>query len=117
MKLKSFQLIKVKLASPPVLLVPDFNKPFSLFVDCSDIAMGACLTQKDEQGLDHPISFMRKKLNKAQKNYSTTEKEALALLTAVRAYRVYLTGSVIVYTDHSPLAFLKRMAGVNQKLL
>ena len=114
---KSFQLIKVKLASPPVLLVPDFNKPFSLFVDCSDIAMGACLTQKDEQGLDHPISFMSKKLNKAQKNYSTTEKEALALLTAVRAYRVYLTGSVIVYTDHSPLAFLKRMAGVNQKLL
>ena len=39
------------------------------------------------------------------------------MLTAVRAYRVYLTGSVIVYTDHSPLAFLKRMAGVNQKLL
>ena len=64
---KSFQLIKVKFASPPVLLVPDFNKPFSLFVDCSDIAMGACLTQKDEQGLDHPISFMSKKLNKVQK--------------------------------------------------
>ena len=57
---KSFQLIKVKLASPPVLHVPDFNKPFSLFVVCSDIAMGACLTQKDEQGLDHPINFIIK---------------------------------------------------------
>ena len=114
---KSFQLIKVKLASPSVLLVPDFKKLFSVFVDCSDIAMGACLTQKDEQGLGNPISFMSKKINKAQKNCSTTEKKALALLTTVRAYGVYLTGSVIVYTDHSPLALLKRMAEVNQKLL
>jgi hypothetical protein len=65
----------------------------------------------------HPISFTSKKLTKCQQSYCATEKEALALLTAVRTYRIYLCGRVVVYTDHSPLTFLRRIAGVNQKLL
>ena len=44
-------------------------------------------------------------------------KEALAFLTAVRSYRIYLCQKTVVFTDHSPLTFLKRMSKVNQKLL
>ena len=63
------------------------------------------------------VCFLSRKLEK-QRNYSVIEKEALALLIAVRAFSVYF-GSypVTVYTDHSPLQFLNRMAAYNQKLL
>jgi hypothetical protein len=114
---KSFEVIKVKLASQPILHVPDFNKQFYIYVDSSDIAIGCCLAQKDDCDSIRPISFLSKKLTKCQRSYSTTEKEALALITAVRAYRIYLHNRVVVFTDHSPLTFIKRMAGVNQKLL
>jgi transposase InsO family protein len=114
----SFQCLKARLASCPVLIVPDFAKQFVLFVDCSDVAIGACLAQSsNDDNLYKPVCYMSKKLNVHQKHYTTSEKEALALLTAVRSFRIYLYQKTIVFTDHSPLTFLKRMSKVNQKLL
>ena len=64
------------------------------------------------------MCYISRKLRVHEKNYSTIEKEALALLTAVRACSVYFGSSpVVVYTDHSPLQFLETMANHNQKLL
>ena len=69
-------------------------------------------------GLNNPYVFLSRKLNAHQRKYSTVEKEALALLTAVRTFSVYFGSSVVtVYTDHSPLQFLERMAPHNAKLL
>lgn len=68
--------------------------------------------------LEHPICYMRRKLLVHEVRYSTIEKEALALVLAVRAFSVYFgSSSVTVYTDHSPLQFINQMANVNQKLL
>ena len=108
---------KSRLATQPILRPPDFTKPFCLAVDTSDIAIGAVLFQEVD-GLEHPICYYSKKLDSHQKCYSTVEKEALGLILAVRTFSIYFgTNPVRVYTDHSPLQFLKRMSGQNQKLL
>lgn len=64
--------------------------------------------------------FFSKKYSKTQQNYSTSEKEALALLLALQHFEVYLGGSfstVTVYTDHNPMVFLMRMSNANQRLM
>jgi hypothetical protein len=52
--------------------------------------------QKDNDGLFHPVSFYSKKLNSAQRNYSATDREGLALILAVRAFRAYLCSKTVV---------------------
>jgi len=114
---QAFLDIKSRLASRPILVPPDFTKPFSILVDASNVAIGAALVQ-DVNGLEHPICYLSRKLNKYQRNYAVIEKEALALLTAVRTFSVYFGSTPVnVYTDHSPLQFLNRMSPYNQKLL
>ena len=114
---QAFLDIKSRLASRPILRPPDYDQPFLMAVDASDKAIGAYLFQCVD-GIEHPICFLSKKLNKHQRNYSTVEKEAFGLLFATRAFSVYFgTSPVVVYTDHSPLQFLQRMSNYNQKLL
>lgn len=101
-------MIKDKLKSNPVLRAPDFNKSFQMHVDANDIGIAAVLMQEDENSDLHPVSFYSKKLNKFQKSYSTIEKEALALVSAVLHFEIYITNSrnpTVVYTDHNPLSF------------
>ena len=113
----AFLDLKSRLASRPILRPPDFSRPFCVAVDASDVAVGACLFQEID-GVEHPIAYYSKKLNDHQRNYSVVEKEALALILATRTFSVYLDShKVTVYTDHSPLQFLHRMANHNQKLL
>jgi len=100
-----------------VLIAPDYNKPFIVGVDASDTAIGAALMQEAD-GLERPVCYLSRKLNKHQKRYASEEKEALALSTTVRTFSVYFGSTkTIVYSDHSPLQFLDRMAPHNQKLL
>jgi len=73
---------------------------------------------KDE--INHPVCYFSKKYNQHQRNYSTIEKEALALLLALQHFDVYVGSTVlpaIVYTDHNPLTFLLRMHNRNQRLM
>ena len=103
-----------------VLKSPDHSKPFSLCCDASDIGIGSVLNRAGSDGLDHPVSFFSKKLNKAQKNYSTIEKEALALLLSLKHFEVYLGKhgqEITVYTDNNPLTFVNKMKLQNQRLL
>ena len=113
----SFQEVKNFLSVTPVLLIADFTKPFYVFVDASAIAVGAVLMQKGNDELYHPVSFFSKKLNSAQQNYGTTDREALALILAVRAFKIYLTGKTVVYTDHEALRYINNNASKNQRLL
>lgn len=109
--------LKSRLASRPILRSPDFSLPFSLAVDASNIAIGANLFQIVDN-IEHPICYFSKKLDKHQQRYSTIEKEALALVLAVRNFSVYFGSQpVTVLSDHSPLQFIQRMANYNNKLL
>jgi RNase H-like domain found in reverse transcriptase len=116
---EAFLDIKSRLPSQPVglLIAPNSAEPFIVAVDASDKAIGATLMQ-ERDGLKHPVCYMSRKLNEHQKRHAIVEKEALALITAVREFNVYFGSSpTIVYTDHSPSQFLNRMAPTNQKLL
>ena len=117
---KSFVKLKAILKSSPVLQAPDFYSQFKLAVDASDVAAGAVLLQEGSDGIDHPICYFSRKFNKNQRNYSTVEKECLALILALQHFEVYVTSSsfpIIVYSDHNPLVFLHKLRSKNQRLL
>lgn len=103
---KGFKGLKEALISPQVLIFPNFNETFIVTTDASDFAIGAVLSQ-GEVPHDRPIQYFSKTLNSAQRNYSTIEKELLAIVTAVEQYRHFLYGrEFIVITDHKPLCFM-----------
>ena len=116
---RSFRLLKSLIESDPILKAPDFTKPFSLFVDASGTGIGAMLSQIGDDGVDMPVAFYSKKLNKHQRSYAPIELECLALVRALEHFEVYLLSgfTVDVHTDHNSLVFLDRMRNTNQKLL
>ena len=83
----AFDKLKAVLANGPVLMAPDFGRAFKIAVDASDVGVGAVLLQADSSGVDRPIGYFSKKLNRHQKVYSTIEKETLALVLAVQHSR------------------------------
>ena len=89
-------------------------------VDASGVGAGAVLMQHDSKGIEHPVCYFSRKFNQHQKNYSTIEKEALALVLAVQHFDVYLNTTkypIAVRTDHNPLVFINKMKNHNQRLL
>ena len=80
---------------------------FVLYTNASKIAVGAVLLQSDSDGIERPVSFFSKKLSSAQQNYSTFEREYLAIICALVHFRVYLLGRRFrLLTDHRTLAWL-----------
>lgn len=90
----------------PILQYPDFDKEFLLTTDASNEGIGAILSQ-GEVGSDLPVAYASRTLNKAERNYDTTEKELLAIIWAVKHFRPYLYGKQFkIITDHKPLTWL-----------
>ncbi len=75
---EALRRVKMALSSEPVLRAPDFSCPFLLQTDASDTGLGAVLSQVQE-GEEHPILYISRKLTPAKENYATVEKEALAI--------------------------------------
>ena len=102
----AFDELKKKLSSAPIIAPPSWDLPFELMCDASDFAVGAVLGQRKDK-LVHVIYYASKVLNENQRNYTTTEKELLAIVFAFDKFRSYLIGSkVIVFTDHAALKYL-----------
>ncbi|XP_022819396.1 uncharacterized protein LOC111351609 [Spodoptera litura] len=102
----SFESLKDKLVSAPVLAYPDFSQPFILTCDASNYAISAILSQ-GQISQDRPIAFASRTMNKAECNYSVTEKECLAILFGTKVFRPYLYGNRFsIVTDHKPLQWL-----------
>ncbi|GJR78119.1 reverse transcriptase domain-containing protein [Tanacetum coccineum] len=100
---KAFELLKEKLTCAPVIVSPNWNLPFELICDASDLAIRVVLGQKDGKSF-HPIYFASKTLNPAQQKYTVTEKELMDVVFAFDKFRSYLILSkTIVHTDHSAL--------------
>lgn len=113
---KSFNELKKLISSDQILAYPDFELPFILTTDASNYALGAVLSQIQD-GIEKPIAFGSRTLNKTEVNYSTTEKEALAIIWAVEKYKPYLYGRKFkLITDHKPLTFIKTSTK-NSKIL
>ncbi len=113
---KAFQRIKSALTEEPVLRAPDFGCPFLLQTDASETGLGAVLSQVQE-GEEHPILFISRKLTSAEKNYATVEKEALAIKWAVLELRYHLLGrKFTLLTDHAPLQWMARAKDTNARV-
>ncbi|CAL2280276.1 unnamed protein product [Prunus armeniaca] len=115
--LLAFNNLKKLLTSAPIITAPDWSFPFELMCDASDYAIGAVLGQRKEKLL-HVIHYASRTLNDAQLNYSTTEKELLAIIFALEKFRSYLVGSkVIVYSDHAALKYLMTKKDAKPRLI
>lgn len=106
---EAFLKLKAALVSAPVLAMPDYSKPFSIATDASDVAIGAVLTQEID-GEEHPICYFSQKLSAAERKYSVTERECLAVIRAIEKFRCYVEGVKFdVHCDHAALTYLKSM--------
>ncbi|CAF1105606.1 unnamed protein product, partial [Brachionus calyciflorus] len=88
----AFQTLKKKLCSYPILRIYDPKKPCTLYVDASGFALGAILTQKDENGNEYTIAFASILLNKSEISLTITEKECLSIVFGIKEFRIYLHG-------------------------
>ena len=79
----AFNRVRSLLCSAPVRAAPWFDQSFRLQVDASHVGAGAVLMQEDDRGIEPPVCFFSGKFNSYQLNYSTIEKEALALIWAL----------------------------------
>ncbi|WKA06915.1 hypothetical protein VitviT2T_024793 [Vitis vinifera] len=114
---KSFDQLKQFLTTAPILRAPNWKLPFELMCDASDFAIGAVLGQR-EDGKPYVIYYASKTLNEAQRNYTTIEKELLAVVFALDKFRAYLVGSfIIVFTDHSALKYLLTKQDAKARLI
>ena len=115
--LEAFTQLKKELISAPIVTAPDWALPFELMCDASDFAMGAVLGQRKDRKL-HVIYYASRVLNDNQRNYSTTEKEMLAVVFALEKFRSYLIGShVIIYIDHAALRYLLSKKDAKPRLI
>nr|GFB92404.1 reverse transcriptase domain-containing protein [Tanacetum cinerariifolium] len=115
--IQAFRTLKDKLTEAPILIVPNWDQPFELMYDASDYAVGVVLGQGIEKYF-RPIHYSSKTMNQAEANYTTTEKEMLAVVYTFKKFCSYLImNKNIVYTDHSALNYLFAKKDAKARLL
>ena len=109
---EAFNKLKLLIITEPILAYPDFSKKFTLTTDASNFAIGAVLSQDS-----HPICYASRTLNEHETNYSTIEKELLAVVWGTKYFRPYLYGrKFTIKSDHKPLQWLHNLKEPNSKL-
>lgn len=116
--MEAFEKLKSDIAEVTSRAQPDKDKDFILTTDASDKAMGAVLSQIDDEGNERMIACFSKKFVKAQLHYSTTDKEALAVEKGILHFDHYLRGKkFILRTDHQALQYIKTASNHNSRIL
>ena len=114
---KSFEELKAHLTTAPIGRALNWKLPFEVMCDASDLAIGAVLRQREE-GKPYVIYYASKTLDKAQRNYTTTEKELLEMVYALDKFCAYLIGSdIVIFTDHSALKYLLTKENAKARLI
>jgi hypothetical protein len=106
----AFNVLKQSLVTSPLLALPDFELPFEMVCDCEAApAIGAVLMQQGR-----PIAYHSRKLTGAEANYSATDLEMTAVISALREWRCYLEGNrFTIVTDHEPNTYLDKATSVH----
>ena len=100
---KAFDDIKTIMSRETLLVYPDFNKDFHIYTDSSDYQLGAVIMQDDR-----PLAFYSRKMNPAQRRYTTGEQELLSIVETLKEFRNILLGQkLVVHTDHKNLLYQK----------
>ena len=113
---KAFHILKSCLTSAPILAYPDFFLPFELNTDASSTGIGFALCQTQD-GQRRAIAYGGRDLNTAERNYSTTEREALAIVEGIKKFRNYLYDrKFVLHTDHHALRWLMSLKDPSGRL-
>ncbi|CAM8972804.1 unnamed protein product [Rhodiola kirilowii] len=114
---EAFDDLKKALTSTPIIQTPNWELPFEIMCDASDFAVGAVLGQKVDKKAG-VIYYASRTLDSAQQNYSTTEKELLAVVFPLEKFKSYLLGAkVIVYSDHAAIRYLMKKKEAKPRLI
>ncbi|GFY25926.1 retrovirus-related Pol polyprotein from transposon 297 [Trichonephila clavipes] len=109
----SFDQIKRTITEAPILQLPNFSEQFKLFADASGVGIGAVLQQNQK-----PIAFASRTLNKAERNYTVTERECLAVIWALNKFKTYFGPlPVKVITDHAALTKLTNGKNLSSRMI
>ena len=113
----AFDLLKRALSEAPVLSAPDMSKPFFLYTDASQVAVGAALMQEVVNGLA-PVGYASKVLSDTERRWPTHERELYGVVFGCQRFRHFLQGGVhapVVRTDHKPLGHLTTQKELSPK--
>jgi hypothetical protein len=111
---EAFEALKEALVSAPLLVHPDYSKPFELVSDASLIGTGAVLLQEGRV-----VAYTSKKFSAAERNYTTTEHEMLGVVRALEEWRCHFTGSaedLKLVTDHNPITYFDSKKSLTRRL-
>ena len=104
---EAFEELKLTLAIAPVLSPPNWKKEFHVTLEASGWCLGAILWQYDDSRRESPVYYASRQMSPAERKYTTTEREALAVVYACKKFRHYLFGyRIIFHTDHDSLKYL-----------
>jgi hypothetical protein len=104
---QSFDTLKQKMVTAPILVFPDWTNEFHVHVDASSITLGALLAQPGGGYIDHTLAFASRKLSTTEINYTIAEREGLAMVYALKKFRYYLLGGHFkMFIDHCMLKYL-----------
>jgi len=115
---EAFQELKQRFTTAPILNHFDMQKPVILETDALDFAIGAVLSQRDEEGRLHPVAFHSRKFQPAEINYEIHDKEVLAIVNAFKHWRHYCEGAthqVQVFSDHQNLEYFPTTKVLNRR--
>lgn len=104
----SFSQLKLALCESVALALPNFDYPFEIYCDASNVGLGAALTQFIN-GISRVVCFASRSLTSAERNYSTTSKEILSIVWSLELWHDYLLPyfQTIVYSDHQAISWLQ----------
>jgi len=112
---KAFGKLKMVFTTEPVLAIPDIDREIRIEVDASDYVTGGVLSIRYKNGKWRPVAFISKSLNTTERNYEIYNKEMLAVIRCLEAWRHYLEGAKLefeIWTDHKNLQYFM----ISQKL-
>ena len=114
---KAFDAVKKLFIKEAVLYYPNKNKEYNLSCDASNIALGAVLSQKDDNGNEKIITCISRTLKGAEIGYFVSEREMLSIVWALKKLNTYICGAkIIIRSDHQALTFFKKCNYTNARL-
>jgi len=114
----AFRELKHRFTSAPLLAHFDAQRPVIIKTDASDFAIGAILSQRDEENRLHPVAFHSRKFTPVEINYEIHDKELLAIVDAFKHWRHYCEGAthqVQVFCDHQNLEYFTTTKVLNRR--
>ena len=113
---KAFGKLKEVFTTEPILAIPDIDREMRVEADALDYAMGGVLSLRCENGKWRPVAFISKSLNTTEQNYKIHDKEMLAVIRYLKAWRHYLEGAKLefkIWMDHKNLQYFMTSQKLN----